>query len=135
MRIGDTNHFEVGCRVEAASIGSHNVFEVRCYVGPDVQIESFCTVGAGCTLISDLTAATELDADQLLAQELEQDGTARLQVGEAHSGVEVIPERTVVFGHDSRRRLWSGEGVKQQAALHAKHLDYLRDCECRSSSS
>lgn len=42
-----------------------------------------------------------------------------------------LPDRTVVFGYDARRRLWSGEGVKQHAALHIKHLDYLRESTSR----
>ena len=37
-----------------------------------------------------------------------------------------LADRTVVYGQGARR-LWSGEGVQQQLALHAKHLQYLRD--------
>lgn len=43
------------------------------------------------------------------------------------AGVEVLPDYTVVFGSENRRRVWSGEGIGQSRALHAKHLEYLRD--------
>lgn len=42
---------------------------------------------------------------------------------------EQLPDNLVIYGKDSRSRIWSGEGVKQAAALHAKHLSYLQDSE------
>lgn len=41
--------------------------------------------------------------------------------------VERLPDRTVVFGADSRRRIWSGEGIGQQKAFHAKHVACLHE--------
>ncbi|XP_046674597.1 LOW QUALITY PROTEIN: E3 ubiquitin-protein ligase RNF14-like, partial [Homalodisca vitripennis] len=40
--------FEVGCEIHAKTIGDHNVFEPKCYVGPDVVIGNGCIIGAGC---------------------------------------------------------------------------------------
>lgn len=37
-----------------------------------------------------------------------------------------LPERTVVYGADAAQRTWSGDGIGQQLATHAKHLHYLR---------
>ncbi|KDN37317.1 hypothetical protein K437DRAFT_279681 [Tilletiaria anomala UBC 951] len=149
MRIGDYNYFEIGSRVEAASVGSHNVFEVRSFVSSDVMVESFCTVGAGCVLAGN--PVWPLDAEGLLKEEHKPifqeeesicegagDGRDKTEKPEAEEGeqqernkendeVEAIPDRTVIYGHDSRRRLWSGEGVQQAAAVHVKHLDYLRE--------
>ncbi|CAK1546269.1 unnamed protein product [Leptosia nina] len=50
--IGAHNVFEVGCKVESifGHIGEYNVFECRCFVGPDVKISSGCVVGASCKL-------------------------------------------------------------------------------------
>lgn len=146
-----THHESTG--VEAASVGSHNTFEVRSFVAAEVAVESFCTVGAGCSLYG--SPLHPLDAEAILNEPLSDDcaveegykPTASQMAGipeeeseQAESAapkeeaaqqndIEVIPDRTVVYGYDSKRRMWSGEGVKQQAALHAKHLDYLRDCE------
>ena len=131
MRIGDYNYFDGGPRVEAASVGSHNVFEVRSFVSAEVAVESFCTVGAGCSLLGNpLWPMDPEDAFKNELPEENQEQDIKEQPAEAEK-VEVIPDKTVVFGHDSQRRLWSGEGVKQQAALHAKHMDYLRDRESR----
>lgn len=41
--------------------------------------------------------------------------------------LETLPDRTVVFGADSRRRIWSGEGAGQARALHVKHVNFLRE--------
>ncbi|KAL7008044.1 hypothetical protein EMMF5_002226 [Cystobasidiomycetes sp. EMM_F5] len=38
-----------------------------------------------------------------------------------------IPAYTVVYGANSERRIWSGEGVGQQVALYHKHLAYLTE--------
>lgn len=40
---------------------------------------------------------------------------------------EILPDYSVVFGSENRRRIWSGEGSGQARALHVKHLDYLRE--------
>ncbi|KAJ3994013.1 hypothetical protein F5050DRAFT_1777583 [Lentinula boryana] len=50
MRIGDDNLFEIGCRIEAPSIGSFNTFSTRSRVHHTVRISSFCVVGASCVL-------------------------------------------------------------------------------------
>ena len=41
--------------------------------------------------------------------------------------LETLPSRTVVFGVDNQRRMWSGEARNQAAALHVKQLDTLRE--------
>ncbi|XP_052860552.1 dynactin subunit 6 [Anopheles cruzii] len=55
--IGPDNVFEVGCTVEALSIGERNVFECKSYVSVDVTIGSGCVVGAGCRLVGKQTLA------------------------------------------------------------------------------
>ncbi|ETS59945.1 hypothetical protein PaG_05927 [Moesziomyces aphidis] len=135
IKIGDANLFEVGCRIEAASIGSYNVFEPRSKVAHNVAIGSNCVVGAGCTLLP-----RPITDDQLASLFDDEDDAAKSAVGstseqnreaDTNDGqervFETLPDRTVVYGSDSRRRVWSGEGAHQQAALHAKHLEYLRD--------
>ncbi|PWN51302.1 trimeric LpxA-like protein [Violaceomyces palustris] len=150
MKIGDENLFEVGCRIESPRIGSYNTFEIRSRVAHTVSIGSFCTVGAACTLIpsvlwpDDLKGIFEDDQEDVdhLRDELQQQEVGRLDsttssqsqpsaIGDDER-VESIPDRTVVFGIQAKRRLWSGEGLKQQAALHAKHLEYLREAIPRS---
>lgn len=140
LKIGDNNLFEVGCRIEAASIGSYNVFEVRSKVAQNIRVGSYSVVGAGCTVLpkpmrDDQLAALfdgdeELDEEQLLADDKggPEGKDPRARLSEAEEEVfEELPDQTVVYGADSKRRLWSGEGAQQQAALHAKHLEYLRD--------
>lgn len=53
----------------------------------------------------------------------------------AHSAAssEIIPEYTIVYGSENKRRTWSGEGAGQAKALHVKHLDYLREILVRQS--
>lgn len=143
MRIGDNNLFEVGCRIEAASVGSYNVFEVRSKVAHNIRIGSYSVVGAGCTVlprpITDEQLAGIFDDKEEEAKGIEQhqdhddealEGSElkpKSMQREEEVVFEELPDRTVVFGADSRRRFWSGEGAQQQAALHAKHLEYLRD--------
>ncbi|KAE9410755.1 trimeric LpxA-like protein [Gymnopus androsaceus JB14] len=50
MRIGDDNLFEIGCRIEAPSIGLFNTFSTRSRVHHTVRIGSFCVIGASCVL-------------------------------------------------------------------------------------
>ncbi|KAF9073827.1 trimeric LpxA-like protein [Rhodocollybia butyracea] len=50
MRIGDDNLFEIGCRVEAPSIGFFNTFSTRSRVHHTVRIGSLCVIGANCVL-------------------------------------------------------------------------------------
>jgi dynactin-6 len=146
MKIGDSNLFEVGCRIEAASIGSNNVFEVRSKVAQTIGVGSFCTIGAGCTVLpqpllgSSMPWEAEVFGDDqeaaseaLERQESTDVGDTSATTGD-DSNVQVpaklhedLPDQTVVFGHNNQRRLWSGEGVQQQEALHAKHLEYLRE--------
>ncbi|GAK64665.1 trimeric LpxA-like protein [Moesziomyces antarcticus] len=130
IKIGDANLFEVGCRIEAASIGSCNVFEPKSKVAHNVAIGSNCVVGAGCTLlprpVTDDQLASLFDDEDALESTPEQNGEAETK-DKRERVFETLPDRTVVYGSDSRRRVWSGEGAHQQAALHAKHLEYLRD--------
>lgn len=120
LKIGDNNLFEVGCRIEAAAVGSYNVFEVRSKVAHHVSMGSYSIVGAGCTVLPKPAGEGELEGlfDEEDGKEGEEGG---------REVFEALPDRTVVYGSESKRRLWSGEGAQQQAALHAKHLEYLRD--------
>ncbi|KAI8455093.1 trimeric LpxA-like protein [Phakopsora pachyrhizi] len=65
MRIGDHNLFSVGCRVEAISVGSYNIFESKSMVSHEVQIGDNCMIGAGCTLVSEPGPKTFKTLDQL----------------------------------------------------------------------
>lgn len=121
FKIGDNNLFEVGCRIEAAAVGSYNVFEVRSKVAHNVSVGSYSVVGAGCTVLPKPVGEGELEG--LFDEEHGGEGGE----GEGREVFEALPDRTVVYGSESKRRLWSGEGAQQQAALHAKHLEYLRD--------
>lgn len=47
LSIGCSNIFEVGCTVESNRIGDKNVFECKCYVGPQVSVSNGCVIGAG----------------------------------------------------------------------------------------
>ena len=148
MTIGDDNLFQVGCResvsshlhspwartdacvctgIESRSVGSGNTFEVRSKVAHTVNVGSYCTIGAACTVVPDtLWPGT---ADDLFNEQDEEE--TENDPAPSPPQVDQLPDRTVVYGYDARRHLWSGEGVRQQAALHAKHLEYLRDCEYR----
>ncbi|CUT99351.1 dynactin subunit 6 [Echinococcus multilocularis] len=48
--IGDFNVFEVGARVHSCEVGNSNVFESKCFVGPQVRISNGCVIGAMCSL-------------------------------------------------------------------------------------
>ncbi|SPO26800.1 related to Dynactin 6 [Ustilago trichophora] len=145
IKIGDNNLFEVGCRIEAASVGSYNVFEMRSRVAQNVKVGSYSVIGAGCLVLPKPVSDSELvdifddhedhtqgeqvstkghDVEEGAETAAEPTDTQSKGQGEVF---EELPDQTVVFGADSRRRLWSGEGAQQQAALHAKHLEYLRD--------
>lgn len=114
MKIGDKNLFEVGARIEAAIIGSHNTFECRSRVNDSVIIQDFTTVGAGCIAQPppDWIPAT-------VDQENEQNPPSK------HPAY-IFPSQTVIYGDQSIARIWSGNGVRQADALYAKHQEHLR---------
>ncbi|CAO1613622.1 unnamed protein product [Sympodiomycopsis kandeliae] len=43
------------------------------------------------------------------------------------SHFETIPDNTIIFAGGTQRKKWSGQGTVQMQALHAQHLDYLRE--------
>ncbi|KAG8906291.1 hypothetical protein FRB99_007160 [Tulasnella sp. 403] len=51
MRIGDDNIFEIGCRVEAPSIGSFNTISTRARVHHTARLTSYCVIGPGSLLV------------------------------------------------------------------------------------
>ncbi|ORY92953.1 trimeric LpxA-like protein [Leucosporidium creatinivorum] len=51
MRIGDNNHFQVGCRIESPQIGHSNIFNPRCRTSPLITIGDHCSIGAGCIVL------------------------------------------------------------------------------------
>ncbi|KAH9810330.1 hypothetical protein DFH28DRAFT_985561 [Melampsora americana] len=106
MEIGNDNLFSVGCRVEAKSIGSYNIFESKCKVSSDITISDHCIIGAGCTLVSEPT-------------------TSSFENGILEPMV--LSDWSVIFGERCERSTWSGEGSGQARALHAKHLMYLSE--------
>lgn len=135
--------------IESPSIGSHNNFEPRARVTELVTLLDFCTVGAGCSVLPPATWDAE-DESQAQSPKKREKGATEEEEGKVESegeggeqsrGVEpkdiprfLVPSRTVVFGEESRWRTWSGEGIRQADALHAKHLDYLRQSEFASTN-
>ncbi|OCF55292.1 hypothetical protein L486_07405 [Kwoniella mangroviensis CBS 10435] len=101
MSMGDNNHFMVGCRVEAISVGNWNTFQPRSTVSSNIIITDHCTFSAGTTLLPSPT----------------------LQEGE----VETIPPYTVIYGVNSERRKWDGTGQSTEQNLREKHIEYLRE--------
>lgn len=53
--IGPNNVFEVGCTVQARSIGERNVFECKSFVSNKVTVSNGCIIGAGCHLLDEYT--------------------------------------------------------------------------------
>lgn len=89
------------------TVGDGNVFRIGCHVSaPDI---GNCNVFEPASRIS-----TSITNFCVVGAGCTADGPA-------------LPERTVVYGAASEHRTWSGEGIGQQLALHAKHLVYLRD--------
>ena len=108
--------------VEAASVGSHNVFEPKSRTLDNVVIQNFSTIGAGC--IAQPPAYWHLQQQESQVEDHIEDSERCY----------TFPSRSVVFGQNSQFRLWSGNGVRQADALHAKHLDYLRESKSYTSS-
>lgn len=115
IRLGDNCIVEEGAELvstpEGMKIGDGNLFRVGCSVAskqvgncnifePKCRVPSQVCVADFCTV----GAGCNLMQDE---------GT--------------LTERTVVYGEENTRRLWSGEGVGQRLAQHAKQLQYLRD--------
>lgn len=46
MRIGDSNHFHVGCQVLATAVGNSNAFHVRSEVSEGSVVGNGCVIGA-----------------------------------------------------------------------------------------
>lgn len=109
MKIGEKNLFEVGARIEAATVGSHNTFECRSRVTDSVIIQDFTTIGAGC-----------------IAQPPPDWIPATVDQGDEQDPAYTFPSQTVIYGDQSIARIWSGNGVRQADALYAKHQEHLR---------
>jgi len=107
--------------VECPSIGSYNTFEPKSRVTANISISDWTTIGAGCIVQPTPSFKT---ASTAVADEPSEDSTNHSTLSEAS---ETLPSRTVVFGAESRRRIWSGESKLQAQALHAKHIDTLRE--------
>jgi dynactin-6 len=146
MVIGDDNVFQVGCRVESPSIGSSNTFGVKCRVVATVGIGSHVNVGAGCVVLPrplfiTEVPTTESETNTALSRVQGNNEPPPLSlmppplppktetVSNATEKLikETLPDFTVVFGADNRRRTWTGEGIGQVKAFHEKHLLYLRE--------
>ncbi|KAM0752210.1 trimeric LpxA-like protein [Meredithblackwellia eburnea MCA 4105] len=137
MVIGDNNLFQVFCRVEAVSIGSWNTFGARCRVTHTIAISSYCNIGAGCTVLASPFPPAFVDIDEPPTpppKEPNEDETMGAAApttkdppGGAVSDIEKLQDYTVVYGSESKRRKWTGEGVGQAKALHAKHLASLTE--------
>jgi len=98
--------------VEALSIGANNVFEPKCRVPKTISISDWTCIGAGCTVLPVATFSDETEEQN----ELQQD-----------EPIEILPSRTMVYGADCERRIWSGEARLQAQGLHVKQLDALHE--------
>lgn len=89
---------------------------------------------------SSVAAQTSATIDTTIPEEPEEEHTNETSTTSVGAGAgtrtvdlpvppETIPDHTVIFGDGQRRHQWSGQGVGQMEALHAKHLDYLREGE------
>lgn len=133
MTIGSYNHFETGARIESPRIGSYNTFEPRSRVPQSVTLGDYCVIGAGCSVVPDVSAS-QADFDRLdaLLDEEEKGVDPQESVNtQPHPDIseqkEHLEDYTVVYGVDNDRRIWSGEGKGQQVALMHKHLAYLTE--------
>lgn len=81
--IGCNNVFEVGCSVEALSIGDKNVFEAKSSVSNQVEVSNGCIIGAGCRVDGRQTLLenTVIYGNDCLQREaLEKQGSQILQI-------------------------------------------------------
>ena len=114
LTIGDSNLFQVGCRIESPTIGNYNNFGIRSRVSPHIAIRDNVTVGAGCIVLP-----CPFPSPSPSEEEQEQEDS---------SSIETLKSFTTVFGSDNRRRLNdSKEGTVQEKALFVKHIEYLRE--------
>jgi dynactin-6 len=127
--------------VEAPSIGSYNTFGPKSRVSPSVSITSYCTVGAGCDLIPSPFSSTTSSARTSHGEIDMISSIPSVTISATDESTpptpsnERLPEYTIVYGSESKRRLWSGEGAGQAKSLHVKHLEYLREILVRFALS
>lgn len=91
-----------GTGVESPSIGDFNTFNPRSTASSAVDISSHCTLAAGTILLPQNTEASMTDP-------------------------EILPDRTVVYGDRSERRIWDGSGEMGEREMKSKMRDYLRE--------
>ncbi|AAW41739.2 conserved hypothetical protein [Cryptococcus deneoformans JEC21] len=101
MKIGENNHFMVGCRIESPSIGNNNIFQPKSTASGGVIVTDNCIISAGTIL---LPSPTGTDQEP-----------------------ETLPPYTVIYGADSSRRTWDGSGHVAEMALRSKQAEYLRE--------
>ncbi|ADV20596.1 dynactin 6 [Cryptococcus gattii Ru294] len=114
MRIGENNHFMVGCRtvflitdrngragIESPSIGDNNTFQARSTASAGVIVTDNCIISAGTILLPSPTHTDERP--------------------------ETLPPYTVIYGAESSRRTWDGSGQVAEMALRSKHAEFLRE--------
>lgn len=138
MRIGENNHFMVGCRtfypldliyldndlngrsgIESPSIGNNNIFQPKSTASAGVIVTDNCIISPSCAL---------LIAGRKLTISITGAGTILLP-SPTHTGEEpeTLPPYTVIYGADSSRRTWDGSGQVAEMALRSKHAEYLRE--------
>lgn len=106
-------HAHIVSSADGITIGDGNVFRVGCHVacsaiGNCNVLEPACDVASSVRITNFCTVG------------------AGCHVCAEEGSTYTLPERTVVYGASSHRT-WSGDGIGQQLALHAKQLAYLRD--------
>lgn len=125
-------------------MGSHNTFGARCRVNTTVSISSYTTIGAGCVVLPTPFPPASFDLPETPAspsivvqgEDDEVRGSSEMSLDAippakreppALEMVETLPDFTIVYGGENRRRKWTGEGQGQGRALHVKHLVYLSE--------
>ncbi|KGB74217.2 dynactin 6 [Cryptococcus deuterogattii R265] len=101
MRIGENNHFMVGCRIESPFIGDNNTFQPRSTASAGVIVTDNCIISAGTILLPSPAHTDERP--------------------------ETLPPYTVIYGAESSRRTWDGSGQVAEMALRRKHAEFLRE--------
>lgn len=132
MIIGDSNHFQIASHSESISIGQRNTLGVRAKLSNSIILTDYCTIGPGCSVLLSPFINSSSSPLQLESVDSASPTSTPNRVDQMR---ETLPPFTVVYGIDSSRRIWSGEGKVQAHALHMKHLDFLREVLVRPASS
>jgi len=107
MVIGNNNVFEVSSVVMAKSVGDHNVFETKCFVGEGIVIPNGCTFGAA----TSVGMGRDVESGKILGSGSEKD----LPIRETS-----VLDNSVFYGEPLKHRI-AGE----KPAMQTLQIDFL----------